>query len=48
MTKKDGMKYGLLPTKIAQSDTVSLGQGLCEFGESIPFTIMTPAKMIID
>jgi hypothetical protein len=37
-------KYALLPTKIAESDTVSLGHGLCESGGTHPFTIRTPAK----
>jgi hypothetical protein len=37
MTKKKHTrkKYGLLPTKNAESDTVSLGYGLCGSGESI-------------
>jgi hypothetical protein len=35
MTKKELEKYGLLPPKIAESDTVSLGHGLCESGGSI-------------
>jgi hypothetical protein len=29
MTKKERKKYELLPPKIAESDTVSLGHGLC-------------------
>jgi hypothetical protein len=29
MTKKERKKYGLLPPKIAESDTVSLVHGLC-------------------
>jgi hypothetical protein len=37
-------KYGLLPPKIAESDTVSLGHGLCESNGYHPFTIRTPAK----
>jgi hypothetical protein len=35
MTKKERKKYGLLPPKIAESDTVSLGHGLCGSGGSI-------------
>jgi hypothetical protein len=34
MTKKERKKYGLLPPKIAESDTVSLGDGLCGSGGS--------------
>jgi hypothetical protein len=37
-------KYGLLPPKTAESDTVSLGHGLCGSGGTHPFTIRTPAK----
>jgi hypothetical protein len=46
MTNKEPIhkKYGLLPTKIAESDTVSLGHGLCGSGGTTPFTIRTPAK----
>jgi hypothetical protein len=46
MTKKERerKKYGLLPPKIAESDTVSLGHGLCGSGRTNPFTIRTPAK----
>jgi hypothetical protein len=44
MSKKECKKYGLLPPKIAQSDTVSLGHGMCGSGGSTPFTIRTPAK----
>jgi hypothetical protein len=44
MRKKERKKYGLLPPKIAESDTQSLGYGLCESGGSTPFTIRTPAK----
>jgi hypothetical protein len=44
MTKKERKKYGLLPHKIAESDNVSLGHGLCGSGGTIPFTIGTPAK----
>jgi hypothetical protein len=37
MTKKEKehKKYGLLPPKIAESDTASLGHGLCGCGGSI-------------
>jgi hypothetical protein len=37
MTKKENTrkKYGLLPPKIAESNTVSLGHGMCGFGGSI-------------
>jgi hypothetical protein len=37
MTKKEKerKKYGLLPPKIAESDTASLGHGLCGSGGSI-------------
>jgi hypothetical protein len=46
MTKKQHKrnKYGLLPPKIAESDTVSLGNGLHGSGGSHPFTIKTPFK----
>jgi hypothetical protein len=44
MTKKERKKYGLLPPKIAESDTVSLVHGLCGSGGTTPFTIRTPAK----
>jgi hypothetical protein len=46
MTKKEQKckKYGMLPPKIAQSDTVSLCHGLCGSGRTTPFTIRTPAK----
>jgi hypothetical protein len=46
MTKKEreGKKYGLLPPKIAESDTVSLVHGLCGSGGSHPFTIRIPTK----
>jgi hypothetical protein len=46
MTKKERVrkKYGLLPPKIAESDTQSLGHGMCGSGGSHPFTIRTPAK----
>jgi hypothetical protein len=37
-------KYGLLPPKIAESDTVSLDHGLCGSGGTHPFTIRKPAK----
>jgi hypothetical protein len=32
ITKKERKKYGLIPPKIAESDTVSLGNGLCRSG----------------
>jgi hypothetical protein len=35
MTKKERKKYGLLLPKTAESDTVSLGHGLCVSGGSI-------------
>jgi hypothetical protein len=35
MTKKERKKYGLLPSKIAESDVLSLGHGLCGSGGSI-------------
>jgi hypothetical protein len=35
MTKKERKKYGFLPSKIAESDNVSLGYGLCGSGGSI-------------
>jgi hypothetical protein len=44
MIKKERKKYGLLPPKIAESDTVSLGHGMCGSGGSHPFTLRTPAK----
>jgi hypothetical protein len=48
ITKKENTskKYGLLPPKIAESDTVSLGHGLCGSDGTHPFTIRirTPAK----
>jgi hypothetical protein len=44
MTKKERKKYGLLPPKIAESDIVSLGHGLCGSGGTAPFTIRKPAK----
>jgi hypothetical protein len=46
MTKKEQTrkKYGLLPPKIAESDTVSLGHGFCGSGGTHPFAIRTPAK----
>jgi hypothetical protein len=47
MTKKERgrKKYGLVPPKIAESDAVSLGHGLCGSGGTTPFTIKTPAKI---
>jgi hypothetical protein len=46
MTKKERAckKYGLLPPKIAESDTLSLGHGLCGSCATTPFTISIPAK----
>jgi hypothetical protein len=46
MTKKEKSrkKYGLLPLKIAESDTVTLGHGLCGSGGTTPLTIRTPDK----
>jgi hypothetical protein len=44
MTKKERKKYGLLLPKIAESDMLSLGHGLCVSGGYLPFTIRTPAK----
>jgi phosphatidylethanolamine-binding protein (PEBP) family uncharacterized protein len=44
MTKKERKKYGLLPPKIAESDRLSLGHGLCGYHGTIPFTIRTPAN----
>jgi hypothetical protein len=42
MTKKERKKYGLLPPKIAESDMVTLVDGL---RRSVgPFTIRTPDK----
>jgi hypothetical protein len=35
MTKKERKRYGLLPPKVAESDTASLGHGLCGSGGSI-------------
>jgi hypothetical protein len=37
-------KYGLLAPKIPESDTASLGHGLCRSVGTTPFTIKTPAK----
>jgi hypothetical protein len=44
MTKKERKEYGLLPPKIAESDAVSLGHGLCGSGGTTPFTIRIPVK----
>jgi hypothetical protein len=46
MTKKKSTrkKYGLLPPKIEESDTQSLGHGLCGSGGTTSFTIRKPAK----
>jgi hypothetical protein len=35
MTKKEREKYGLLPSKIAESDNASLGHVMCGSGGSI-------------
>jgi hypothetical protein len=40
MTKKERKKYGLLPPKIAESDTQSLGHGIC--GSGGPLTMRAP------
>jgi hypothetical protein len=47
MTKKERIhkKYGFLPPKIADSDTVSLGHGLSGSGGTTLFKIRTPAKI---
>jgi hypothetical protein len=37
-------KYGLLPTKIAESEIVPLGHGLCGYGGANPFTLRKPGK----
>jgi hypothetical protein len=42
MIKKERKKYGLLPPTIAESDTMSLGHGLCGSGGSM--YNKTPAK----
>jgi hypothetical protein len=44
MTKKERKKYRLLPTKIAESDIVSLVHGMWGSGGTTPFKIRTPAK----
>jgi hypothetical protein len=44
MTKKERKKYELFPSKIAESDTQSLGNGLCGSGGYHPFTIRTLTK----
>jgi hypothetical protein len=44
MTKIERKKYGLLPPKIAESDTLSLVHGMCGSGGSHPFTIRTLSK----
>jgi hypothetical protein len=43
MKCKECKKYGLLLPKIAESDNVSLGRGLC--GSGSPFTIRTQYKI---
>jgi hypothetical protein len=47
MTKKERIrkKYVLLPPKIAESDTTSLGHGQCGSGGSHSFTTRTLAKI---
>jgi hypothetical protein len=47
MTKKErtSKTFVLLLPKIAESDTVSLGHGLCGSGGIHPFTIRTPDKI---
>jgi hypothetical protein len=47
MTKKERIckEYGLIPPKIAESDTVSLGHGLCGSGGATPFAIRMLAKI---
>jgi hypothetical protein len=46
MTKKKRInkKYGLLPPKIEESDTVSLCHGLFGSGGATPFKMRTPAN----
>jgi hypothetical protein len=46
ITKKEQTrkKYGLLPTKIAEYDIVSLVHGVCGYDGTTPFTIRTPYK----
>jgi hypothetical protein len=44
MTKKERKKYGLLPPKIAESDTQSLGHYLSGPGRTTPFAIRKPSK----
>jgi hypothetical protein len=44
LTKKERKKYGLLPPKIVESDTPSLGHGLFGSGGTTPFIIRKPAK----
>jgi hypothetical protein len=41
---KEEKKYGLLPPKIAKSDTQSLGHDLCGSGGTTPFPIRTPPQ----
>jgi hypothetical protein len=42
--KEERKKHGLLPPKIAESDTVSLDHGLCGSGGTHPLAIRTPSK----
>jgi hypothetical protein len=44
MIEQTSKKYGLLPPKIAKSDAVFLGHGMCGSDGSLPFTIRTPTK----
>jgi hypothetical protein len=44
MTKKERKKYGLIPSKIAESDKQFLGNGICGSGGTHPFIIRIPAK----
>jgi hypothetical protein len=39
MIKKEGKIYGLLTPKMAESDTIPLGYGLCESGGTIHMTV---------
>jgi hypothetical protein len=44
MTEKERKKYGLLPPKIVEYDTVTPGHGMCGSGGTTTFQIRTPAK----
>jgi hypothetical protein len=37
-------KYGLLPNKIVESDTIFLSHGLCGSGDTTSITIRKPSK----